>query len=49
MKRIQTAKASHAILTYQKELLEETHHHGQLDDRFYFQLGQEIQNITENI
>jgi hypothetical protein len=49
MKRIQTAKASHSLLTYQKELLNDNHRHGQIDGNFYKMLGIEIQKITDTI
>lgn len=42
MKRIQTAKAAHSLITYQKEILELSHHKGQIDEQFYKQLSAEI-------
>lgn len=49
MKRIQTAKAAHCLLAFEKELLEESHHKGQLDEQFYKQLQGELEKISESI
>lgn len=49
MKRIQTTKAAQSILTYEKELVENSHQYGQLGETFYKQMLAMLEDLNARL